>query len=101
MFSLHLCLPPLTGGDVQKWCGQQGALELSPLVPVGSLDLAFPLFFSARRFLEKGGKEEEDPLPTPTQDTQGLMLHHISVRNYNPSGTSIPACLWLIFSFRP
>lgn len=50
MFSLHLCLPPLTGGDVQKWCGQQGALELSPLVPVGSLDLAFPLFFQQEDF---------------------------------------------------
>lgn len=70
-------------------------------MPMGPLDLDFPLFFSGEGFWKKGGKEEEDPLPILTQETQGLMLHHTCGRNYNPKGTSIPACLWLIFSFGP
>lgn len=102
MFSLHLCLPPLTGGDVQKWCGQQGALELSPLVPVGSLDLAFPLFFSARRFWKKEARKKRilcPPLPrTPrvwccTTSLSGIitLVGHLSLLAFGLSSASGPS----------
>lgn len=64
MFSLHLCLPLLTKGDVQKWCGQQGTLELSPLVPMGPLDLAFPLFFLEEDFGKKEGRKKRILYPS-------------------------------------
>lgn len=64
---------------------------------MGPLDLAFPLL-SGGRFLKGQGKEGEDPLLILAQETQRLMLHLVSGRNHSPDETSLPTCLWLLFS---
>lgn len=98
---MHPCLSPKWHLPYQ-WRGVNVEwaafyIDLSPLVPIGPSDLAFPLF-PGERFWKRGEKEGEEPLPIPALETQSLMPHHISGRNHSPDGASLPACLWLPFS---